>query len=268
MPLHARCAAPRAGHRAALIVFAVVVLASCLSASVATAQSPSNPSPGWYVGGALLTQSYDPADVPRPSYGFSSTLSGRVSAVTLSFGHFLGPRISIGGEVTLPSSLSGPSHEFYYHHSDSWTIDGTYQHRDVLLSLVGRVHAPISGSRFLLEPMGGMTVVRSSESIVDRTRTSYYLSPEPMGTSSVRDVQTRTFRFGVVGGFDARLKAFGGWSLAGMVRAHWIDREDYPAIGSSVPYNPTFDDGVPIPAGVRGGVLLQLGAGIQWTRVR
>jgi hypothetical protein len=249
---------------------ALFLLAMNIGMPEVAAQDARPKGSEWYVGAALLGQVYQAADAPSPeTVAFAATLSGITPGITAMAGLALNRRIEIGVEATW-ASLTGPATE---RRSGVFTLDDVneiYGHRDVRLSFVSRWRSSQTGrSRTVsLEPLVGVTLALSRESLHDRMQTTTHFGGKDYhvtGTTTalIADVESTSAAPGVVGGLDVRWTVTPRWSFLGMFRVVYIARDDYQAL----PWGESGFESHPVPVGV-GRLLVEAGGGVRWGRHR
>jgi hypothetical protein len=145
---------------------------------------------------------------------------------------------SIGAEVALRRALTAAISEEVESKHEVWLVTSLYTDRERVVSVIARRHLT-PGASVHVQPLGGLTVSRSTQALATREGTYQGLG----GTLPVRwpDVETGATRTGLVGGADVLVRMSRDASFACGARLHWVDRRrhargDPPVPGPFVTY--------------------------------
>jgi hypothetical protein len=195
--------------------------------------------------------------------GNGGTLCGDASGVAAgavaSAGIFLNKRLSVAVEGSIARSRSGSASYDGYSHTDNDVTTATFVHSgDRSIGAVLRGHVRVGTRGVSVEPVAGVLVAHTTESLIDQKRT--FTSPGlPTISSTPADKTTSRVAPGFTAGVDVSgPRSKSGVSFLGMARFRWIH---WPQTGSTS-YGAVKD---PVPMSV-GRSSLQFGAGVRWGR--
>jgi hypothetical protein len=211
----------------------------------------------YFVGGSVLIWSGVGAnqDPSGPGYlrpYFHGSLDWPAAAAMLNGSVFVTRSWSIGAEIAVRRAQSTMISEDERAMFEFWHLRSLYTDRERLISIVATRHTTSLASSFALQPLGGVTVSQSTQSLTNRSGMYTYFA----GTLPVQrpDLSVDATRFGLVGGADMLIRLRRDLSMVCGGRAHWIRR----------PENQPSDR-----VGLRAApVVMYLSAGVTWRSQR
>jgi hypothetical protein len=211
----------------------------------------------YFVGGSVLVWSAvgateDPSGSGYLAPYFHGSLQWPVPAAMLNAGVFVTPSWSIGGEIAVRRAQSAMISEDSRSMFEVWHLSPLYTDRERLISIVTMHRGTSSTSSFSVQPLGGVTLSQSTESLTNRSGTYTYFA----GTVPIRlpDLTVDITRFGLVGGADVSIRISRDLSIVCGGRVHWIRRpEEQPSGRVGLPAAP---------------IVMFLNAGVTWRSQR
>lgn len=238
-----------------VLVAALAAIPLLLSSLEASAQTEPHDPPTrgtYFVGGSAVLWSTLAATEDPPGAGYLVTyyhgsLDSPVVGATFGGGVYIARSWSVGGEVAFRRSQSGVISEDGRAKFESWHLSPLHTDRERLMSVVTRRHFR-RGTSLDVQPLGGLTFSRSSQSLTNRRGEYVYYG----GTVPIErpDVRAEASRWGLVGGADVLFGTRHGVAVACGARLHWIRRPDASPYVRMAP--------VPGPA------VVQVSAGVTW----
>jgi len=244
-------------HRATVVAVAVLAITGASIPAAGQESSAQGPSRGrFFLGGAFIASWTLGATEDPNGFGylrpyFHGSLDQPAVGAMFNGGFLVGRqrRWSIGAEVSLRRARSGTISEDTRSKFEFWRLSSLYTEQEHLVSAVARWDAVRDG-RVALQPMGGLTLSWSSQSLTNRNGVyEYYGGQLPI---SRPDLKVDATRLGLMVGADVLLALRHGTSLTLGARVHWVPRgETANSFNTEVP--------------AIGPVVLQIAAGIRWS---